>query len=277
MVLDRNQWQLLLFCLISLWTCPSLAQDPAQGLTAPQLEQSLDALRATFTEIEAIPIPKVSFSSPAYAIAIPTGYGATAGKAFVVAGGIFDRQLTDSSQWGVGLGIGLGNPVESLGLDLTYALLDVSEGIGGFSLKFHHHLATTEQVGWALAVGWEDFVTIGSPGRSSSVYGSTSLIFKLSPDLTTPFSRLAVTVGLGGGRFRQTEGIPSIGVFGGGALRITRSISVIGEWTGQDLAAGISIAPFPDLDFYITPAIRELGDTENETRFSLSSGLIIDF
>jgi hypothetical protein len=274
MVLARTQWQILFFCLVNVWACPNWAQDPVSGLTAPQLDNKLDELRATFTHIEAIPIPKVSFSSPAYAIAIPTGYGARAGQVFVGAGGLFDRQVTGSSQLGLGLGIGLGNPVRGLGVDLSYTLLDVNEGVGGLSLKFHRNLSTTAQVGWALAVGWEDFVSSG--GRGSSVYGSTSLILKLSPDLNTPLSRLALTIGLGGGRFGSPDGIPSIGVFGGGALRVTRSLSVIGEWTGQDLTAGISIAPFPDLNFYITPAVRELGDA-NQARFSLSSGIIIDF
>jgi hypothetical protein len=136
-------------------------------------------------------------------------------------------------------------------------------------------------VGWSAAVGWEDLITTGDTLRNSSVYGSTSVVFKLRPDIDETFSRLSLTLGVGGGRFRTQEdsdaGEDTVGVFGSAAIRVSQAVSVIGEWTGQDLAAGVSVAPFRDVNFYITPALRDLAGAGDQARFSLTTGLSFQF
>lgn len=257
---------------------PSLT---AQALTGPQLDESLTELRATFSEIETFEVADFPISSPAYAIAIPTGYGVGFGSVYLVAGGVFEQRFEDNGQGGIGVGFGLGDPAEWVGVEVNYAIADLDEGLGGFSFKIHRTLVSTSEVGWSLAGGWEDAISTGDPIRDSSAYGSTSVIFKIKPDIDQTFSRLALTVGVGGGRFRTEDDIldgrDTVGVFGSGAIRVTRAISVIGEWTGQDLAAGVSVAPFSDINFYITPAIRDIAGAGDEARFALSGGLSLQF
>ncbi len=253
----------------------------AQGLSSPELDDALSDLRATFTEIEAITVPSFAVSSPGYTIVNPAGYGSGFGSAYIAAGGVFERRFDDQGQAGVGVGFGLGDPASYVGMDVSYVLADLDEGIGGFSFKVHRNLVNTSKLGWAVGVGWEDFVTTGEPSRDSSVYGSTSVILKLNPDISQSFSRLALTVGVGGGRFRSEddilEGNGTVGVFGSAAVRVTRSVSVIGEWTGQDLAAGVSVAPFPEINFFITPALRDLVGAGDDPRVSVSTGLSFNF
>lgn len=276
---------------VALGILPAAAQstvttpDPsllAQDTLQPRLDESLDELRATFTQIEAIQIPDLAISAPGYTIAVPSGYGVSFGTVYLAAGGVFERRFDDGGgQAGVGVGVGLGNPNQWLGLDVNYVLGDVDEGLGGFSFKVHRNLIINDQVGWAAAVGWEDFATTGEPSRDSSVYGSTSVILKLRPEINQAFSRLALTVGVGGGRFRTEDDIldgeSTVGVFGSGALRLSRAVSVIGEWTGQDLAAGVSFAPLADVSFYITPSLRDIAGAGDNVRFSVSAGLSYQF
>ncbi len=263
---------------------PSLGLPALAQTTAPLSELDpgeFGDLRESFSELEAIRVPEFSLSSPAYTIVNPAGYGAGFGTAYFAAGGVFERRDRDDGQAGLGAGFGLGDPSRYFGLDLSVVLADVEEGLGGFNLKFHRNLIINDQLGWAAAVGWEDFATFGDISRDSSVYGSTTLVLKLSPELSSTFSRLALTVGVGGGRFRTEddilEGESSVGVFGSGALRVTRAVSVIGEWTGQDFAAGLSFAPFSEVNLYVTPALRDIAGAGDNVKFSLSAGLSFSF
>lgn len=264
-----------------VWAQESEPLLTAQGPTGPQLDESLTELRATFSEIETFEVGDFAISSPAYAIAIPTGYGVGFGTIYFVAGGVFEQRFEDNGQGGIGAGFGLGDPNELIGLEVNYAIADLDEGLGGFSFKAHRTLFSNSQVGWSLSGGWEDAISTGDPIRDSSAYGATSVIFKTKPDISQAFSRLAFTVGVGGGRFRTEDDILSgedtVGVFGSGAVRVTRSVSVIGEWTGQDLAAGVSIAPFRDVNFYVTPALRDISGAGDGARFALSGGLSLQF
>ncbi len=265
--------------------------DPAQGQTTPttlaqslsgvELDDSLADLKATFTQIEAVSVPDFATSSPGYTIAVPSAYGSGFGTVYVTAGSVASQRFQDDGQAGVGFGFGLGNPLTTAGLDVNYAITDIDEGTTSLSLKLHRTLADTEQATAAIALGWEDLASTGTPSRDSSVYGVITAIFKLRPDITLNFSRLAFTVGVGGGRFRSEdavlEGEDTIGIFASSAIRVSQSFSVITEWTGQDLAAGVSWAPVPDMGFYITPGVRDLAGAGDDPRFSISTGLTVQF
>lgn len=249
----------------------------AQGLTEPQLDDSLSELKATFTKLESAPTSDFATSAPAFSVAIPSGYGVSFGSAYFGAGGTLDRRLSDESVGGFGFGFGLGNATTAAGLETSFSALDVENGISTLSLKLHRVVLNSAQVGWAIAAGWEDLASSGGDGLNSSVYGSSTVLVKLRPSIDRPFSRLALTVGAGGGRFRTEDdirdGAESLGVFGGLALRMTRSTSAIVEWTGQDLAAGVSIAPFRNFNMYVTPAVRDIAGAGDGARFSLSAGV----
>jgi hypothetical protein len=292
-VLDNRYSRILLLGLpvLALYGVPSYAQEIftanqllSQNTPGLQLDESLGDLKAASAALQEFEPPKdLGISAPAYTISNPSGYGLTFGSASLAAGFSTEPSEQEEGQAGLGFGIGLGDPDQWVGLDLTYTfgnLLD--EGNGGLSAKIHRSLVSTDQVNLALAVGWEDFATTGDTPRVSSVYGVATAIFKLQPDIRASFSRLSVTLGVGGGRFRSEEDIrdgeESVNVFASGSLRIARSLSVIAEWTGQELSAGISWAPFKQYNFYITPSLRNLtADDSENVRFSLSTGVLIQF
>ncbi|MEM6445076.1 MAG: hypothetical protein AAF704_00710, partial [Cyanobacteria bacterium P01_D01_bin.123] len=242
----------------------------AQRPTSPQLDDSLSELRSTFSELESTSTSSFATSSPAFSIAIPSGYGLSFGSAYFGVGGTLDRRLSDESVFGFGFGFGLGNAATIAGLETNFSALDVDNGISTLSLKLHRIVLNSSQVGWAIAAGWEDLASSGGTGLESSVYGSTTVLFKLRPSIDRPFSRMALTVGVGGGRFRTESdiqnGSDSLGVFGGLALRMTPSTSAILEWTGQDLAAGVSIAPFRNFNLFVTPGVRDIAGAGDSAR-----------
>ncbi|MEM9093021.1 MAG: S-layer homology domain-containing protein, partial [Cyanobacteria bacterium P01_F01_bin.53] len=65
-----------------------------------------------------------------------------------------------------------------------------------------------------------------------------------------------------------------VGAFGSAALQVHPSTNLITEWTGQDLAVGVSVAPFPNFPLVFTPAIRDiLGEGDGDPRFVLGVGI----
>lgn len=218
------------------------------------------------------------FTSPAFSIANPTGYGASWGTAFFGVGGSFGLNAST----GLGVGIGLGDANSLVGAQITLASLDTASQTFSVSAKVHRVLANTDSIGWSVAIGWDDFASDSSQFNiDSSVYGSTTVIFKLRPTVSESFSRLALTVGLGGGRYRRqsdiTAGNSTVGIFATAALRISPAWSAIAEWTGQDLALGVSIAPFPRFPLVITPAVRDIAGSNRDARLTLGAGVSFNF
>jgi len=78
-----------------------------------------------------------------------------------------------------------------------------------------------------------------------------------------------LTGGAGSGRFRSVDQIVNgefgVGVFGSAALQVYPWANIITEWTGQDLAAGVSIVPFPTFQW----SLRQL------CAISLAKGMVI--
>jgi len=134
----------------------------------------------------------------------------------------------------------------------------------------------------AIAVGVENAVTWGVTDGGSSVYGVASKIFQLRQNPADPFSRLTVSLGVGGGRFRSEDDIEdgngTVNVFGSAGLQVADRVSLIGEWTGQDLNLGVSFVPFRGLPLVITPAVADVtGNAGDGARFILGVGYAISF
>jgi hypothetical protein len=170
-----------------------------------------------------------------------------------------------------------------VGLQLSYTLASFGSkerdfGTGGFNAKLHRQFPG----GWSVALGWEGFAEVGSFIEFEDVvYGSVTHIIKTAPDVSDPFSRIAVTAGLGNGRFRSEQEIEddedAIGVFGSVALRIAQPVSAIVEWTGNDLAVGLSIVPFRNFPLVITPAVRDIAGAGDGARFVVGTGFTFRF
>ena len=233
--------------------------------------------------------PKIS---PSFSIFNPVGFGADKNLVFVSFSYQNRTRFGNTSDGEAGIGIGLGDAVNSVGAELSYSINSFGSsagfGSGGFSAKLHKRIGDDS----AVAIGWNQFAKIqfggGRNGNGPSDYPDNSYyavgtkIFRTREDINELFSRVAVTGGVGGGAFLPFDRNASINrsglnVFGSLGVRVARPVSAIVEWTGQDLGAGISIAPFDNFPLVITPAFRDITGAGDGARFILGASVAFNF
>jgi hypothetical protein len=219
-------------------------------------------------ETKANPAPNLTISNP-------SGFGASDGTGYVAASYQSRTRFGNKSDGEASVGYGFGN-AKDVALEVSYAINSFGGsgklGNGAFSAKIHKQVGDDS----SIAVGWNQFATTGvSDYQKGSYYAVGTKVFATQNDIDKPFSRVAVTAGVGGGIFNgfsRTDNPnkikPGIGAFGSVAIRATNQISLIGEYTGQDFAAGVSIVPIKDVPLTITPAMRDLGSKDG-ARFIL--------
>jgi hypothetical protein len=241
-------------------------------------------------------------ASPGITMAIPSGFGADRGKMFI---GVGVQQTRINTNDGAGvIGIGFGNANSGIGVQLSYTSFSISPakifnrsntrifnassrpfGSGGFNLKIHKRFPD----GLSVAIGADSIVNIGPKGQSlldpnlqneseGTYYAVATKLFQLKPDATEAFSRLAITVGAGTGRFQPEQTVLErravITPFASAALKISPAASFIAEWAGQDFGVGLSWVPFRNLPIVITPGFRDLfGPDATKPRFVLGFGM----
>ncbi len=240
-------------------------------------------------------IPRVS---PGFSISNPTGFGADNNLLFFGLSYQNRTRFTQTSDGEAGFGIGLGDAVNSVGVELSYSINSFgssqSFGSGAFNAKIHKRLSEDS----AVAVGWNQFaqINLGNGRNASNVqsdfppnsyYAVGSKIFRTCEDINQPLCRIAVTGGIGSGVFLPFSTIQNavatgttasgLNVFGSVGVRVARPVSAILEWTGQDLAAGVSIAPFDNFPLVITPAVRDITGAGDGARFILGAGVAVNF
>lgn len=255
---------------------------PPSAEEIQKLQSQLSALRQTNN------FGNVFQGSPGITIAIPSGFGADRNTAFIGATYQSSTRESEADDAAIGLGIGLGDSRRSVGVELSYTLASVTGdytdfGEGGFNAKVHRQLPGD----WAVAVGYNNFIEIGEDNDfEDSIYGVVTKILRTRENVNSPLSRVALNIGLGSGQFRSAGDIDedddddnddSVNVFGSVAVRIARPASLIAEWTGQDLAVGLSIVPIRNSTWVITPAVRDLAGEGDEARFVLGTGFSFQF
>jgi hypothetical protein len=231
-------------------------------------------------------------SSPAFSIFNPVGFGADRNLVFFAIDYQSRTRFGNVSDGEAGLGIGLGDSVNSVGVELSYSLNSFGSsagfGSGAFNAKVHRRITDDT----AVAVGWNQFAKVQFSGGANSpsdypnnsYYAVGTKILRTREDINDPFSRLALTAGVGSGVFLPFDSSPNslnrsgLNVFGSVGVRIARPVSAVVEWTGQDLAAGVSIAPFDNFPLVITPAIRDItGIPGQGARFILGASVAFNF
>lgn len=249
----------------------------AQNASPQDVENIINQLDA----VKDIEIPSF-FYSPGFSIYVPTGFGGDRNTGFVSASYQERGRFSDIDDVGLGFGVGLGDSRKAVGVELSYTLASFGRnrdfGSGGFNVKVHRQLPGD----WGVAVGWNGFLNIGDENNfEQSLYGVATKIIRTQEKLDSPFSRVAVTLGVGGGQFRTEEAVfdgdDEISVFGSVAVRAVKSASIIAEWTGQDLGVGVSVAPFPNIPLVITPALRDITGAGDGTRFVVGTGFSFKF
>jgi hypothetical protein len=213
---------------------------------------------------------------------VPTGFGASAGNAFIGLG--YQSSTRNNSgkagqDAGFGLGVGIGDPKELVGLEISFNSYAAGGrrtpfNNGGLNFKFHRIIAENT----SIALGVENAITYGPVSANiSTVYGAISTIFQLTDSPEQPFSSISFTLGVGGGRFRSISDVNTlkgtVNVFGSVAVRVIEPVSLIADYNGQVLTLGASIKPFPDIPLVITPGITDIiGDNTNGAAFNGLNG-----
>lgn len=250
--------------------------------TATKLCLEVEGLQTQLRAVQDIKDVGEFQASPALSIVIPTGFGADNNTGFISATYQNRTRYTDVSDGGLGVGVGLGDARKSVGVELSYAPASFGGsrdfGSGGFNVKVHRQLPND----FAVAAGWNGFLNLG--GRNDfeqSLYGAVTKVFRTRDDINLPFSRVAVTAGIGNGQFQSEDAVAkgenNINAFGNVAVRVAQPVSLIAEWSGQDLGVGISVAPFKNIPLVITPAVRDIIGAGNGPRFVLGSGFAFKF
>jgi hypothetical protein len=235
--------------------------------------------------------------SPGFSISNPTGFGADNNLFFVGLSYQNRTRFTQTSDAEAGFGVGLGDAIKSVGVEISYSINSFGSsqafGSGAFNAKVHKRLSEDTSV----AIGWNQFASINfGAGRNGNIssdypknsyYASATKIFRTCEDINQPFCRVAVTAGVGSGVFlpfdtirdavRDGRDATGINVFGSVGVRIARPVSAVVEWTGQDLAAGLSIAPFENFPLVISPAVRDITGAGDGARFILGAGVAFNF
>lgn len=246
--------------------------------------EEIQKLQSELDEIKNRKPVRRSSGSPALTIANPYGFGGDGGRWYISPSFQTDTRYgnSDDLDGTLGMGVAFGNARKAVGAELSYNMASFGNnrdfGTGGFNMKIHRRLAENT----AVAFGWNGFLSIGDENDfQDSVYGVATQIFRLREDADSPFSRLAISGGIGNGQFRSEDDFiedrDTVNVFGSLALRVARPVSVITEWTGQDLAIGMSISPFPNLPITFTPALRDIAGAGDGARFVLGTAIGFGF
>lgn len=257
-----------------------VAQNVPLSTTKPCLE--VEGLRTQLRDLEKSKNVEEFQASPGLSIAIPTGFGADNNTGFVSATYQQRTRFSNVNDGAVGFGVGLGDARKAVGVELSYTAASFGGsrdfGGGGFNVKVHRQVADD----LAVAAGWNGFVNVG--GRNdfeNSVYGTVTKVFRTREDIKSPFSRVAVTAGIGNGQFRSENRVAKasggVNVFGNVAIRVVQPVSLIAEWSGQDLGVGVSFVPFKNIPLVITPAVRDIAGAGNGPRFVLGTGFAFKF
>lgn len=284
---------------------PSIAPPPSPTSVTPQSGAGSGALEesqklrmrlegVTKQEFD-IRCPCYGTLSPGMTIFNPAGFGADNNTLFLSGSYQNRTRFTNDSDGELGIGFGLGDARNAVGLELSYSINSFGRsqgfGSGGFNAKLHKRLDDD----FSVALGWNRFLDVKFGGGANipfdyprnSYYAAATKVFATTPNSDSLLSRIALTAGVGGGQFLSERTLldaaaagrdPSgVNVFGSAAFRIAQPVSAVVEWTGQDLAAGLSIVPFQGFPLVISPSFRDLTGAGNGSRFVLGTGLTYQF
>jgi hypothetical protein len=279
---------------------PGNAAAPASLEEAQKLRQQLDGVTRREFDIKC---PCYGSISPGMTIFNPSAFGADNNTIFLSSSFQSRQRYGNNSDGELGIGIGLGDARNLVGVELSYSIDSFGRsqafGSGGFNAKIHKQFSDD----FAVAVGWNRFATVNfGPGRlggnipfdypKNSYYAAATKVFSTNDNVDSFLSRIALTVGVGSGQFlsertlqnaldprQNPSGNPAsgLGLFGSAAFRIAKPLSAVVEWTGQDLSAGLSYVPFEGFPLVISPSFRDITGAGNGARFVLGTGLVYTF
>lgn len=250
-------------------------------------EDEIEELRRQFL-IEPILTRGVPLkSSPGSSAGSPSAYGASAGQAYI-GGGLyfpFDKSK-DRNDGSMSVGFGLGNPFDSVGMEVNIDITSVGGGpgfdfgdSGAVGFKLHRYLgdATIAAIGWSNPIKWGD-VNLAE----NTMYGVITRVFFLQPDNPDNSLPLTVSVGLGNGDFRSKGAIVAnenpLNFFASLGWTIRPQFSLISSWTGNTFNVGGSFIPFRSQPLIFNVVIADITENlDTGSGLSISGGYSFEF
>lgn len=211
--------------------------------------------------------PEPPWTLPASSVMTPTAFGAQ-WTDFFLGVGVENRARFNTLANGTAhVGFGIGD-IRFVALETSFSSYGLARHglpyrIGGVSFKLHHHFL---ELGLSTAVGYENAIVWGDPDSGQSFFGVVSKYFVLGEQEYLNF--LSLSLGVGDGRYRRETDValdkqaPSL--FASAGLRLVDPLGVILNWTGSDLAAGLSLAPFRSFPLVLTFGAIDIAHTAGD-------------
>ncbi len=286
-------------------TAPAVNQAPSSPVVvppppaaAPQRRFSAretDSLRSRWTVEEPVvwvASPLSRRVSPGLGFATPSGYGPAWGDFFMSVSYQARTRFTQRQDGALGVGMGLGDPVGGLGGELVYSSFGTSRsGLfsnGTLSARAHRIIR-----GYGISAGLENVVAIGrqtsaGPDGGRSFFVAVSQMRRLFDSdsvaqvESSGTQELMWTLGLGDGRFRREADVAAskvtVNAFASVGYSFSQRFAAIVDYTGQDVAVALSVAPFQCVPLVITPGFADItGSAGDGARFVVAIGLSTRF
>lgn len=240
------------------------------------------AAQAQGRDVYKLPVPKqapmaatMGRAQPGVAASSPIGYGPGRNDVFAGFGYQNTTATGGNSDGAATIGIGLLSGAELVGIELTMTSLSTvrsgfgSRMVGG--VKVHKQFGST-----GVGFGVEGMRITGDEfDTRESVYLAATQVRTLRDAET--FNAVTINGGIGTGRFQSNDsfvdGKNGIGVFVSAGLRVNQYSTAILDYTGAQLNAALSFAPFATLPVVITPSMNDVtGAAGQAGRLALAAG-----
>ncbi len=241
---------------------------PIQAFSA----ESLRLINENINDVQATLLPNRAGKS----LMSPSGWGASGGMLFIGGGVTSPQTYTDRSDAAVSFGLGVGNPVKNLGVQLSTTMSNVDDpGVFSLGFKVHRYLG----YGTSIAAGGENFFADSRSDSGESYYLVASHAFQMFAASVPQFAKLHASLGLGEGRFGSKspldiangKGHYGTHVFGALSYEIFDSTNLIVDWNGINLATGFSFTPFKKFPLGISVGVADLTDNAGDRPRFISS------
>lgn len=228
----------------------------------------------------AIPVQTLTPNMHGKSLTTPTAAGAWGNTVYFGAGGTSPAPYSDEADGAAAMGIGLGNPYNSLGLQATFVSIDLTEW-EEYSMSLHLHRQL--DCGCGVAVGVENIMlTEGGDSESSHYIVFSQVLQGDDYKNGNGASKLHYSIGAGTNRYGQKSdadveaGKSRYGtyVFGNISYELFNEFNAILDWNGINLNAGISKTFFvSNVPLGVSLGLADLTDNSgDQVRFIFGIG-----
>ena len=181
----------------------------------------------------------------------PVAWGASNNIVFMGVFGTIPAQYSTQNDAAGVLGVGVGNPVKNLGVQMALISTDFSQW-DEYAVSFHIFRALGNDDAIGAGVENIELTTGGDAGKSFYIVYSKGIKHDSIVNKESRITRLHYSVGAGTGRFANKtpmdiatgKGEHGTYVFGNLAYEVAQSFNIITDWNGTNLNAGVSKTVF---------------------------------